>query len=248
MDKLNHTEKTCTRCKEVKPLELFFNKVGRSDGKSSHCKKCFSKTTKKYKQENKEYLAAKNKEWWERTKHLSVESRKEYRQKNKERDAERRKLYYLNNPDKKIEKAFKSDEWAKKNPDKVREKSKRWQARNPGKNKKTTDAWRDANREWTREYARKWAQEHPESVAANWIARKNSKHRAIVGWADQKAIREIYKEAKRLERETGVKHHVDHTVPLRGKTVCGLHCEANLQILTLQNNISKGNRHWPDMW
>lgn len=36
-----------------------------------------------------------------------------------------------------------------------------------------------------------------------------------------------------------------HTV---SKKVCGLHCEANLRALPAVDNISKGNRHWPDMW
>jgi len=244
----NPTSKACTKCGIIKNLDLFFNKSGRSDGKTSHCKECFSKKTKEYKEKNKQYLAIKNQELWHRTKHLTVESRKERRNKNKERDSEKRKIYYQNNPDKKIERYIKNAEWAKNNPEKVVEKSKRWQAKNPEIKKKILDDWREANREWTREYARNWAQEHPEQAAINWVKRKNNKLRAIVSWANQDLIKEIYQEAKRLEVETGIKHHVDHSVPLGGKTVCGLHCEANLQILTAQKNMGKGNRHWPDMW
>lgn len=57
----------------------------------------------------------------------------------------------------------------------------------------------------------------------------------------------MYLEAKRIGQETGVKHHVDHIVPIKSPIVCGLHCEANLQILPEAENIRKGNRHWPDM-
>jgi hypothetical protein len=61
-------------------------------------------------------------------------------------------------------------------------------------------------------------------------------------WADQKAILAIYAEAQRLTAETGVPHHVDHDIPLRGKRVSGLHVENNLVVRTAEDNIRKSNR------
>jgi 5-methylcytosine-specific restriction endonuclease McrA len=75
--------------------------------------------------------------------------------------------------------------------------------------------------------------------------RRASKIQRTPAWADLDAIRAVYAEARRLTVETGVEHHVDHAVPLQGETVCGLHVEWNLQILTGSENIRKKNRWDP---
>lgn len=60
-------------------------------------------------------------------------------------------------------------------------------------------------------------------------------------------IRKLYDEAARLTRETGIKHHVDHIVPLKSPVVSGFHVEHNLQVIPKLVNLAKGNRYWPDM-
>lgn len=74
-----------------------------------------------------------------------------------------------------------------------------------------------------------------------------SKLNATPSWVDNDAIVGMH-ELVTLFKRAGILLHVDHIVPLRGKTVCGLHCEDNLQLLSEHDNTSKGNRHWPDMW
>jgi hypothetical protein len=61
-------------------------------------------------------------------------------------------------------------------------------------------------------------------------------------WADLRAIKAFYVEARRLSAATGVQHDVDHVVPLQGELVSGLHVETNLRIVTASENTRKRNR------
>ncbi len=72
--------------------------------------------------------------------------------------------------------------------------------------------------------------------------RRSAKLRAIPQWADAKAINSVYELSRQLTKTTGEAHHVDHIIPLVGVSVCGLHVEYNLQILTSFANLSKGNK------
>ena len=88
-----------------------------------------------------------------------------------------------------------------------------------------------------------WRKYHKVETAAACKARHRARLlSATPSWADQKTITSFYAEARRASLKTGVVHHVDHIVPLKGKTVCGLHVPWNLQVLTAFANQSKGNR------
>jgi len=78
-------------------------------------------------------------------------------------------------------------------------------------------------------------------VGAAKTARHNNAKR-VPAWANLDAIEHIYAEARRMTVVTGIRHEVDHIVPLQGREVSGLHVENNLQILTKQANRLKSNR------
>lgn len=99
-----------------------------------------------------------------------------------------------------------------------------------------------ANREAMLAANKEWKNRNQSVYRAYAVGRKAHVKQATPPWANREAIRAVYIEADRLTEETGVKHHVDHIVPLKGKTVCGLHVAWNLRPLPWRENISKKNK------
>lgn len=68
----------------------------------------------------------------------------------------------------------------------------------------------------------------------DWCSKKyrDATKASAPSWANLVAIRAIYAEFKRISKEVGVLHEVDHIVPIQGEKVCGLDVDCNLQILT----------------
>ena len=134
-----------------------------------------------------------------------------------------------------------------------------WYARNRGYAVAKTKEWREANMDRKREYRKseyarnkeaaklassQYRKEHPDKVN-HWARMKQcaKMHRtpAWLGAEDKWMIAEIYSLAKLRSTCTGVEWQVDHIIPLRGKTVSGLHVPSNLQVILEQENKVKRN-------
>jgi len=124
--------------------------------------------------------------------------------------------------------------------------------KNKDKVGKRTSKYRKDNIEIYRKASREWTKRNPDKVSEKCAQRRAAKLKATPSWAsdewDSFLVENIYELRVLRDKSLNIKHNVDHIVPLKSEYVCGLHCSANLQILTFVENMVKGNRHWPDMW
>ena len=93
-------------------------------------------------------------------------------------------------------------------------------------------------------YRRAWKKTHPDEVKASTKHRRDKHKQATPPWTTlehKQQIRQLYIDAMTVSRVTGVAYVVDHIIPLRGETVCGLHVPWNLQVITREENLKKSN-------
>ena len=57
----------------------------------------------------------------------------------------------------------------------------------------------------------------------------------------RKEIIDTYNEMRELNKLNLESYHVDHIIPLKGKSICGLHVPWNLRVIKAFDNMSKGN-------
>jgi hypothetical protein len=136
-------------------------------------------------------------------------------------------------------------DWAKRNPEKAKARKKKWRLANLERARAADRALRERNIESCKKSMAKWQAANKHIVVYHMSKRRAAKLNASPKWlspSDLDAIKEFYKMAKIKTAETGIKHNVDHIVPLQGKTVSGLHVPWNLQVIPAKENFSKNNK------
>jgi hypothetical protein len=97
-----------------------------------------------------------------------------------------------------------------------------------------------------REYRNAWKANNKTQVRADTKARRRKHRDATPKWLTRKQkseIRQLYQIAITMTQTTGEQYVVDHIVPLRGESVCGLHVPWNLRVITQEENLKKSNKH-----
>jgi len=207
--------KICTHCRQEKDLAQFSKRAASADGYMAQCKECRSRYGKE-----KDQLAKKRQQ-----------ARAAYAA-NPEKYAREQKLRLLNPAAKKKHNQY-NREWRKRNAEKERARHRE-------------NYWSDA--EASKNRVKRYQSENSHIVRQNESRRRAAVGRSTPAWLtrDDKTFMQItYAMAKIMSKMHGVKYHVDHIYPIKGKTSCGLHVPLNLRVIPARQNISKGNRTHP---
>lgn len=236
--------KTCAKCKQQKQPSDFYASKRFKDGRRTECKQCDKKRALDWHKNNPEKSAANNKEWHERNPEARARHRKTTYQNNIEKSKADSKKWKQENKEKRDNT---NAIYRQENRESLRLKQLDYSRENVELNRQRMRQWAKDNPEKMRERNKEWRKAHPEISRNRVRLRRAQLSGAKVKWANKFIMRDIYDLARLRTKATGIAFHVDHIVPIKHKLVCGLHCEANLQVIEGLSNCRKSNRHWPDM-
>lgn len=168
-----------------------------------------------------------------------IERARQYREKNRERVNKLAREWRNNNLEKANERLR---VWREINKEYLKEYNKKKYAENKNQAIEYSRNWRKNNPDYSMNYIKLYRKNNPGYAVYHSRLRELRKFMSIPRWADLEKIRDIYKKCSEKTKISGIKHHVDHIIPLKGKNVCGLHVEYNLQIITASENCKKSNK------
>jgi hypothetical protein len=106
--------------------------------------------------------------------------------------------------------------------------------------------WRSENRDAHLATLKRYRNKRQSVRTALQVKRKAAKLQRTPAWLtdfDLLHIQCLYQVAAMRTRESGYEWHVDHVIPLQGKTVSGLHVPNNLRVIPATENIQKSNNY-----
>lgn len=249
--------KICKKCDEVRLFSDFSVDKNRSDGLRSNCRACIKLATAAYRVAHRDQLKAASADWAKANPEKVKANGSVWRAQNKEKSKATYDAYYAAHKGKIC---AANSAWAAANPVKKRDAAAAWgvakkdqiKARklayniaNKDQRSKASKAWSDAHPGAVSARTKAWRRSHPEARRAHGQSRRARKLHATPGW-DLELTNFACLEAadlcvKRCDSGLGA-WHIDHTIPLLGREVCGLHVWNNLAVVPAKFNLVKGNR------
>ena len=121
-------------------------------------------------------------------------------------------------------------------------KNRRWVKENRDYHLKLTESWYERNKEKHLSNSKRIYNLNKPRKLLDYYRREKRTSQATPLWVDKKDLLKIYKEAKKIRDETGIKYEVDHIIPLVHDQICGLNVPWNLQIIPEEENRKKANK------
>lgn len=111
---------------------------------------------------------------------------------------------------------------------------------------KSSRYWNTENKDTVTKTQEKYRIKNKNKYAFWQRTREASKNNRTPKWLSKEQLNSIkleYELAAWCSSVMGEIYHVDHIVPLQGKTVSGLHVPWNLQVIPAKDNIRKSNKY-----
>ena len=213
--------KVCNTCGIEKSRGYFSVRSDTPSGLRSDCRDCVNNKSKIYYDTNSENVIQRTVAWAQENR-LLVNFLKRKR--------------YLEDTDKYL---LKDRQYRLQNKGKLKEWSKEYRSRPEVKKKlqiyRLQYSNNPDNKIKLKVLAKRWRDKNKDLVCYYSSNRRAKVREATPSWACQDTMKSFNKEAQYFGES------VDHIIPLNTPLVCGLHCEFNLQLLPLSDNIKKNN-------
>lgn len=262
--------KTCSKCKETKPIIDFYKRNRSKDGISPWCKKCCSVWAANHYQQNKDKIN---------------EQHAKYRLKNYDKIRGHQREYYYSEEGQKRTKEYRrahsehikdyQKKYRENNREQIRKKQNEYYHNNKDKAKTWRDKYRLSHKEQIKKSAKKYREENKEKINQSHVKRlrsdpvykmkeqtrnmlryalrskghhKTSRTADIIGCNLDFLCEYLFKTwEKNYGRPwDGEPYHIDHIVPLAtAKTkedIVKLCHYTNLQMLTPEDNMAKSDK------
>ena len=119
-----------------------------------------------------------------------------------------------------------------------------WRKRNPVKVKQHNATQYKNHTQKIKEGIKKWGKNNPVKILAHTRNQQTNRLMRSPKWLtadDRWMIEQAYELAVLRTKMFGFSWHVDHILPLQGKTVSGFHVPTNLQVIPATDNVRKAN-------